>query len=835
MLAAPAVKAPQQATWARGLLAVAIIAAVWLRAHAELGGLGQGLFALPLAWVLAGLLVGWMLGDEVESAASLWLLSLLPMLSLSLTVWPLAAEAAGWSGAPVLPGGSSAASGPPLAASIARLSSVALLAHLAAHLHLWCALRGGRPGWGDWVRQARATAVLVGLVAFGCLAVDPRWLGPFELAGVALTGSLLWSAFRMSRLGRGVGLMPRVEGTDSLRAARTDRLRGLGLVWQIGASVVLAVAIAHAQVATGPVLIAFWTGSAGFSVLLGLRLLERRRQRAGQMQRAGREAFEAARRYRHVYYSAPVGLMSASPEGFLLRWNDQAGRLFAGRLIHGQINSLAAVLGAEGLASLLESLARGAEHRVELHAAEGRVLDCEAVLVDGCIELSLIDVTERSRLGAAYEHMAFHDSLTELLNRRGLERHVGAALAAQAEGSPVCLLWLDLDRFKSINEVFGHAAGDAVIVEVARRLGPGADDMPIGRVGGDEFLVLLPGQALAAARLYADRLLVLVTGEPFSFEGARFDVAASIGVVEATTGMSVGELMAQADHACRQAKAAGTGRILGLRTSERSLDEYRAIVRWGGALHSSLALDRLRLHAQPIVPLRDRAALPGLEVLLRTVDDAGGLEGPARLLAVAERQGSMVAIDRHVLQETIAFCVAHPDLLDRVAFITVNLSGMSLNDTRFLGEAQALLAAHPQVATRLHLEITEAVAVRDIRSTRRFVERMRELGVGVALDDFGAGYTSFAYLRDIPADMLKIDGQFVLGLGHDVRQRAIISAIQQLASQLGMRTVAEWVEEDATLETLVQLGVDYAQGHLFARAEPFDAWLTRDIVPERAP
>ena len=372
------------------------------------------------------------------------------------------------------------------------------------------------------------------------------------------------------------------------------------------------------------------------------------------------------------------------------------------------------------------------------------------------------------------------------------------------------------------------------MLEVARRLG---DQLPpaatVGRIGGDEFLAVLPGLDLAAAKTEAQRILTSLTRETVDFEGLQLNVEASIGVIEATPGMQTRELLAYADEACAQSKRSGRGRITALDASNELLVNYRAEKLYGTQLKFRLPTERMRIFAQPIVPLQSGFEVMSYEVLLRTEDEHGRIEAPARLIAAAERQGAMAAIDRFVLGRTVAHLAEHPAHTRDLGFVSVNLSGMSLNDERFVNDAIALLREHRAIASKICLEITESVALYDISSTRRFVDEMHAIGATIALDDFGAGYTSFAYLKELPATLLKIDGQFITGLGSGAKNHGIVRAIQQVGRELGMQCLAEWVEDEATLQILVDLDVDYAQGYVFSRAKPIETWLHErvDLAP----
>jgi diguanylate cyclase (GGDEF)-like protein len=393
------------------------------------------------------------------------------------------------------------------------------------------------------------------------------------------------------------------------------------------------------------------------------------------------------------------------------------------------------------------------------------------------------------------------------------------------------MVYIDLDRFKAINDVFGHAVGDLVVIEVAQRLRaalPG--DAALARIGGDEFVALLPGRDLDGAQPVAIELLNALTTEPCLGDGLRLDVEASLGVVEVAAPIATREAIALADEACSRSKRGGRGRITALRPDGDALDALRASVRLGSMLKTRLPVERLRLYAQPIVPLSADATPCAYEVLLRTCGEDGRIESPGPLLAAAERHGGMPAIDRFVLERTVEHLAAHPSHVASAGFFAVNLSGPSLNDERFVRDAVALLRAHRSIAPKLCLEITEAVAVHDLRGARRCIDAFVDVGASIALDDFGAGYTSFAYLKHLPAAMLKIDGQFVVGLEHDARQRGIVQAIARLAHELDMACIAEWVESPATLRALLELDIDYAQGFLFERPRAIESWLDRPVA-----
>ncbi len=586
------------------------------------------------------------------------------------------------------------------------------------------------------------------------------------------------------------------------------------------------------------------TGALAFAVL-ALTIVGRvayvERQRRLQTQR---NLIEAARKYRHVYYSVPVALLSVDPAGQVQRWNDLAGQLFRAELRQGRVNTLAALLGDERAEALLaQTAAQGRysnEVRVTTEDGAQRIVDVDALLAGDAVEISFVDVTERTQLARTLEHMAYHDPLTERLNLHGLEREIQRVSELVAQGAQASLFYVDLHRFKAVNDVFGHAAGNSLVAEVGRRIERSVPDTArIARLGGDEFLVVLPGCPLAWARTAAQNALSAIVDTAYEVDGKRIRVMASTGVVEFAPDMSAAELIAYAGAACRDARRNHGGGLVAAEPSDEHLARYRAEVDLGQRLRTSLPVERIAIFAQPIVPLRRPGAehrSMSYEVLLRERDERGQILPPGRLIAAAERHGAMRRIDWHMLESTLRHLDGNREHAECVDFFTVNLSGISLNDERFLADAHVLLRDCPEVAPRICLEITESIAMFDVRGTRRFVEKMRSLDVRIALDDFGAGYSSFAYLRELPASLVKIDGQFMPGIDRQPRNQVIVSGIRRLAEELGMACVAEWVEDVNAIEFLLRVDMDYAQGFVLGKPEPIGHWLDRpvDLAPLEA-
>ena len=704
----------------------------------------------------------------------------------------------------------------------ARLAAVVV--ELIAASWLFLGLFGHKP-LGSGLKTAIKLVTHVGIVLLGLIVGAPPQLLPWiaSLGAVACAVALALGCARIIRLSRRDAIRWYVAGA-------------LG----VAGTVVLALMIAGGISGT-PMSLALVGTTSLAAFAWGMSITDAAAVEREKIDAAHGKVVDSARKYRHIYYSVPIALISIDTQGYVLRWNEKAERAFGKALVGGRLNPVAKVIGEEATRALLEDVRQTGRHKCEKQidlTGETRTYAIDAIAAGADIELSFGDVSERSKLAATMEHIAHHDFLTSCLNRRGLERELDALLARVATGHPASFIYVDLDRFKAINDVFGHAAGDAIVLEVARRLGA---ELPpaatVGRIGVDEFLAVLPGLDLAAAKIEAQRILTSLTRETVDYDGLQLNVEASIGVIEATPGMQTRELLAYADEACAQSKRSGRGRITALDASNELLVNYRAEKMYGTQLKFRLPTERMRVFAQPIVPLQSGFEAMSYEVLLRTEDEHGRIEPPARLLAAAERQGAMAAIDRFMLGRTVAHLAEHPAHTRGLGFVSVNLSGMSLNDERFVNDAIALLREHRSIAPKICLEITESVALYDISSTRRFVEEMHAIGATIALDDFGAGYTSFAYLKDLPATLLKIDGQFITGLGSGAKNHGIVRAIQQVGRELGMQCLAEWVEDEATLQILVDLDVDYAQGYVFSRAKPIETWLHEhvDLTPLLAP
>jgi diguanylate cyclase (GGDEF)-like protein/PAS domain S-box-containing protein len=433
------------------------------------------------------------------------------------------------------------------------------------------------------------------------------------------------------------------------------------------------------------------------------------------------------------------------------------------------------------------------------------------------------DVTEPRRLAREMRHRASHDPLTGLFNRAEFERRLSIALAkAREESRPSAMLYIDFDQFKIVNDSCGHSVGDELLVEVVGLLSDSvrASDT-LARLGGDEFGVLLNDCALSEAQRVAQGVCDRMETFRFIRDDKRFRIGASIGLVAVDDRWSSAAAIQQAaDAACYAAKDAGGNRVHVWRDSDEALKARKREMQWATRLETALDEDGFTLFHQMIEPLGVQRQGLSLEVLLRLADADGVLTLPGIFLPAAERFHLSARIDRWVLGRVIGWMRQSP-FLHRLDIVNVNLSGKSVGDPSFHRWAVDLLeAAGPMIRQKLGLEITETAVVIHREGATRFISEVREMGCRVALDDFGAGASSFGYLKTLPVDFLKIDGEFIRGMATDPLDAAAVRCFVDVAQVLGVKTVAEFVETPEVLDLLKQLGVDFVQGNLIHRPAP---------------
>lgn len=552
-------------------------------------------------------------------------------------------------------------------------------------------------------------------------------------------------------------------------------------------------------------------------LLISMAIAEHLRQEHNQKLNAQAEL-------QHTYIAMPIGLFTLDLQGRFRSANPTLNKMLGRHVLLAVRNTWQQYFGDAAWLQLYQKVHD--EHDCELEiqsprpslGAESRRYLVTATLARDKIEGSLQDITEKSIATEELRFLANNDSLTKVLNRRGIEQAFETAVARINGDHALTYAYLDLDRFKLINDLYGHSAGDDVLKQVCRRItGMLSGDMRVGRVGGDEFVILLPNTRIPLATVICRGIVDSIEGAPFRVGDKSFHVRGSIGLIEIVPGTQMKDAMSTSDRACREAKA---GQRKGLVVYERdapAFKEHEAEIHLIERLTSSETIEGLFIEMQPILSLSKPVESLNFEVLLRMRDQAGELVPVSRVIAAGEHSGRMSVIDRWVLATTLAWLDKHQDRLQNTQFVCINLSGASWNDEEFMQEVFDLLRRNSHVVGFLCIEITESVALHDLENTRRFIDKVRSYGARVALDDFGAGYTSFSYLKELPADLLKIDGSFVVNMNQHPANVSIVEAIVNLARNLGMKTIAEWAEDAATVQTLAEIGVDYVQGYVVAR------------------
>jgi diguanylate cyclase (GGDEF)-like protein len=554
------------------------------------------------------------------------------------------------------------------------------------------------------------------------------------------------------------------------------------------------------------------TAALSSGLLVAMALAEQMR-----IERSGRQGAEIA--LQKTYDQVPVAFFTADATGRMLRGNPALGRLLGLNVLAGKAR-WQDYFESGSWESLSSLLADGPRGQLRFQSRDqGAWYEARASIGDGLIEGSIEDITEAVTANRKLMYLADHDQLTGTLSRRAIEQALRGAIRAAGDHTPVTLAYMDLDRFKTVNDLFGHTAGDEVLRQLCNRISKTlGNDHLLGRIGGDEFLILLRGMALAEASSKCRELVDLIDGSPFRVQELAFRIGVSFGAVEVTPGIEVVDLISAADRACREAKRIATsGHVVAYGADAPAFqehDEERVLV---SRLTPERAPEFLAIAMQPIMSLHDPQGSLDFEVLLRARAPDGSVMPAGRVISVAEAHGRVGVIDRWVLATVLEWLDTHLAQLAGTRFVTVNFSGASINDEQFMADAYAMLRAHPRAAARLCAEITEGVALRDFDQTRRVLERLREFDVKLALDDFGAGYTSFMYLSDLQADVIKIDGAIVESAARHPSRLSIVQAISDLSRNLGMRSIAEWVEDAATLRAMAEVGIDYIQGYAIAR------------------
>jgi diguanylate cyclase (GGDEF)-like protein/PAS domain S-box-containing protein len=439
--------------------------------------------------------------------------------------------------------------------------------------------------------------------------------------------------------------------------------------------------------------------------------------------------------------------------------------------------------------------------------------------------LVLHDVSPAKKLAAEMSYQASHDLLTGLVNRAAFEVRLDAAITTQDLHDTGVVMFLDLDQFKVVNDTCGHIAGDQLLKQVTALLMQEIRKQDtLARLGGDEFAVLLEACPVEPAPRVAEAMRRRVSELQFVWEGRSFQLTVSIGLVPFKAHQYTrSDLLRMADSSCYVAKEAGRNRVHVYDEADTAVATRNDELDWYSRLQKALTEDRFVLYAQRIASIQDDAGgHESVEVLIRLRDDEGKIVAPIAFIPAAERYGLMPSIDRWVISKALQMHAGFARCYTLPARFSINLSGASMADPTLVDFVRQQLKKHRVAPELICFEITETAAVASFDVAVQMINGLRELGCRFALDDFGAGMSSFTYLKRLPVDYVKIDGAFVKDMAKDAVDYAMVEAIHNVAHRMGLRTVAEFVQNDATIEMLRGLGVDYVQGWGVEKPRPLD-------------
>jgi diguanylate cyclase (GGDEF)-like protein len=443
------------------------------------------------------------------------------------------------------------------------------------------------------------------------------------------------------------------------------------------------------------------------------------------------------------------------------------------------------------------------QQEIELNQADGRPLS------DSAVDAMLAAMEER------LAHQAAHDSLTGLINRQqfnvALEQAVKLCVEAGGAGA---LLWVDIDQFRLVNEIYGYDTGDRLLIAVARQLEKLQGAKVLGHLGGDRFAILVPDMLAEDAMQRARAINPLIAEMPFDWGGQSMTVSVSIGLVSLELGgEGSSALLRAAENALAAAKRAGGDQVYLYREDDPDIAQQRESVRWVAQVDEALEGGQLHLRCQPIVPIRPGDGLaPHYEVLLGVSSSSDQPLPIGEFIDAAERYNRMRSVDRWVARTVMEWIAAHRDQMAAFHGFAVNLSGQTASDPSFVEFIRQQFQRTGIDPAWLSFEVTETAAVSDLSSSAGIVRDLKALGCKIALDDFGSGLASYSYLKELPVDWLKIDGAFVRRIAADREDYGVVKSINEIGHFLGKKTIAEYVADADILRLVTEIGVDFAQG-----------------------
>lgn len=452
----------------------------------------------------------------------------------------------------------------------------------------------------------------------------------------------------------------------------------------------------------------------------------------------------------------------------------------------------------------------------------------------GCkhLPVSIFDISERKQAQERLRYQASHDGLTGLINRYEFEQRVTRVLATVAKDKAKhAMCFLDLDQFKIINDTCGHSVGDELLRQVSRLLQKTIRNRDtIARLGGDEFGVLMEHCTVEQAKRVSRDILNAVTNFHFVWSGSAFRISVSIGLVEiAEDSEGFTELLKQADSACYLAKESGRNQVRFHLPDDIHLAERYGQMKWVARIRQAIDEDQLCLFAQPINSL-ENDELRHYELLIRMKAEDGAMIPPNSFLPAALRYNIIENLDRWVVRHACQMLQDHPLFVDKIDFVSINLSGASFTNPNAMQSILDILKETGLPPEKICFEVTETMAISNLKEAVDFMEKIKALGCRFALDDFGSGISSFGYLKTLPVDYLKIDGVFVKDIVEDPIDLAMVKSINEIGQVMGMKTIAEFVENDEIKMKLKTIGVNYGQGYGLGKPVPLTDLLAKPQV-----
>lgn len=435
------------------------------------------------------------------------------------------------------------------------------------------------------------------------------------------------------------------------------------------------------------------------------------------------------------------------------------------------------------------------------------------------------DITEARLLSEKIAYQASHDALTGLDNRSQFDSYIKQAVAlAYADNSEHALCYLDLDQFKVVNDTCGHLAGDELLRQLGELLRKNTRRHDfIARLGGDEFGVLMNNCSLNEALRACENLRDLIRDFRFAWEDRSFTIGVSIGIsaINGSSGNAV-NLLKEADAACYVAKDNGRNRVHVFRPDDEELAMRQGEMQWVEKIQQGLEQNRFCLYGQPIVSIANHEEGLHFETLVRYQEDSCRIVPPGAFLPAAERYNLASALDRWVISHLFEWITTKPGFLDELSLCSINLSGLSMSDKTMLTFISEQFSKWEIPAHKICFEVTETAAIANLSYATQFIHDLKERGCLFSLDDFGSGLSSFAYLKNMPVDFLKIDGLFVKDILDDKVDLAMVKSINEVGHVMDKKTIAEFVENEQIFNLLRELGVDYAQGYGIGKPVPLD-------------